>query len=88
MKGLRCPDGEKLVSVSPENGTVPCSTRKRCQLAFCPPGRLTLAGCDLLLKVMRAHKIFVYFVSGIPPEITQLCLQKLIAVTQGSTVAN
>ena len=39
------------MSVSPETGTVPCSTRKRCQLAFCPPGRLALAGCDLLLKV-------------------------------------
>ena len=52
LKGLRCPEGEKLVSVSPETGTVPCSTRKRCQLAFCPPGRLSLSGCDLLLKVI------------------------------------
>lgn len=51
LKGLRIADGEKLVSVTPESGTVPCSTRKRCQLAFCPPGRLSLAGCDLLLKV-------------------------------------
>ena len=51
LKGLRCLDGEKLVSVTPETGTVPCSTRKRCQLAFCPPGRLSLAGCDLQLKV-------------------------------------
>ena len=52
LKGLRCPEGEKLVSVTPETGTVPCSTRKRCQLAFCPPGRLSLSGCDLLLKVI------------------------------------
>ena len=51
LKGLRVADGEKLVSVTPESGTVPCSTRKRCQLSFCPPGRLSLAGCDLLLKV-------------------------------------
>ena len=52
LKGLQCPEGEKLVSVTPETGTVPCSTRKRCQLAFCPPGRLSLSGCDLLLKVI------------------------------------
>ena len=65
LKGLRCPDGEKLVSVSPEAGTVPCSTRKRCQLAFCPPGRLTLAGCDLLLKVVD-NEMSVYFVNVLP----------------------
>lgn len=55
LKGLRVLDGEKLASVTPESGTVPCNTRKRCQLAFCPPGRLSLTGCDLLLKVLVIH---------------------------------
>ena len=60
LKGLRVLDGEKLVSVTPESGTVPCNTRKRCQLAFCPPGRLALAGCDLLLKVCMVCFNYVF----------------------------
>ncbi|XP_068693384.1 hydrocephalus-inducing protein homolog [Montipora foliosa] len=70
LRGLRCPDGEKLVSVTPDIGTVPCNTRKRCQLAFCPPGRLTLAGCDLLLKITNGPTFTVNLTgTGVQPGL-------------------
>ena len=51
MKGVRAADGNEMVTVTPESGTVPSNSRKRCQMAFCPPSAVTLQGCDLLLKV-------------------------------------
>lgn len=41
------------VSISPESGTVLSNTRKRCQLVFCPLTRVSLQGCDLLLRVRQ-----------------------------------
>lgn len=43
--------GASEVSISPESGTVLSNTRKRCQLVFCPLTRVSLQGCDLLLRV-------------------------------------
>ena len=41
----------KMVSISPETGSVPCSDRKRCVLAFKPPHKTSIRGCEFLLKV-------------------------------------
>ncbi|XP_022080460.1 hydrocephalus-inducing protein homolog isoform X2 [Acanthaster planci] len=41
----------KMVTISPETGLVPCNDRKRCVLAFKPPQKTSLRGCELLLKV-------------------------------------
>ena len=51
VKGIRNTEDNKMVSITPESGTVPSNTRKRCQMAFCPPARLSLQNCDLFLKV-------------------------------------
>ena len=41
----------EIVSITPDSGTVPLNTRKRCVLAFCPNTRFSLQGADLILKV-------------------------------------
>ena len=41
----------KMVTISPESGSVPCNDRRRCVLAFKPPQKTSLRGCELLLKV-------------------------------------
>lgn len=39
------------VVINPESGTVAAGSKRRTQLSFCPPCKLTLKNCTLLLKV-------------------------------------
>ena len=43
---------DKMVSIDPRSGGVMCEERARCQLAFCPPAKTTLRGCEMVLKVI------------------------------------
>ncbi len=43
----------RMVSISPGAGAVGYGGRTKCQLAFCPPGRASLRGCELVLKVTK-----------------------------------
>lgn len=39
------------MTITPESGTVATCSKRRCQLAFCPPCKFTLKNCQLALKV-------------------------------------
>ncbi|XP_057292027.1 hydrocephalus-inducing protein-like [Hydractinia symbiolongicarpus] len=39
------------VTIIPESGTVATCSKRRCQLAFCPPCKFTLKNCQLALKI-------------------------------------
>ena len=53
----------RMVTVTPDAGGVMFGERQRCQLAFCPPSKAILRGCEMMLMVY-----FFYYVS---------CLSKL-----------
>ena len=42
---------QRLVSITPEGGSVSSGDRKRCVLAFKPPFKTSLRGSELMLKV-------------------------------------
>ena len=43
--------GRTLVSVDPEHGTVEPHDKNCCELAFAPPSKMTLKGCEIMLDV-------------------------------------
>lgn len=43
--------GQALVSIDPERGTIEPHDRSCCELAFAPPSKMTLKGCEIMLNV-------------------------------------
>eukprot|EP00794_Sanderia_malayensis_P018879 gene18879-20779_t len=61
---------ELPISVTPESGTVSCNTKKRCQLSFCPPCKMTLTGYELVLKIVNGLQYRLAISgSGITPSL-------------------
>lgn len=44
-----------LVSIDPEQGTVEAHNRICCELAFAPPSKITLKGCEIMLDVSMKY---------------------------------
>ncbi|CAH1779299.1 unnamed protein product [Owenia fusiformis] len=42
---------DKMVTITPEKGGVMFGERTKCALAFCPPAKTALRGCELILKI-------------------------------------
>ena len=55
-------DTQPIVSIVPERGMVEPNERVRCELAFAPPSKLTLKGCELRLEVCYCLVVNTVFV--------------------------
>ena len=55
-------EGQSLVSVSPDQGMVGPHDRGCCEVAFAPPSKMSLKGCEIVLEVSGAtvHILVAY----------------------------
>lgn len=55
--------GVNTVSINPASGAIPHEDSSKCALSFLPQSRMSLVGCELLLKVSHSHYLSVPHIS-------------------------
>jgi len=58
------------VTMTPESGTILANTKRRCQIAFCPPQKVSLKNCNIAVKILNGPLYNLQIVgSGCPPSL-------------------